>query len=46
MKNLTTQVCVFNNHTTKYTNWCPIPNYGGWGICLCMWKPVKEVELN
>jgi len=22
------------NHKTKYTDWCPIPNDGGWGICL------------
>ena len=30
------------NHTTKYTDWCPIPNDSGWGICLRLWKPVKE----
>ena len=34
------------NHYTKYTDWCSIPNDGGWGICLRMWKPVKEVALN
>ena len=34
------------NHKTKYTDWCPIPNDGGWGICLRMWKPVKEVALK
>ena len=28
------------NHKTKYTDWCPIPNYGGWGICLHTWIPV------
>ena len=38
-------LCVFN-HKTKYTDWCPIPNDGGWGICLRMWKPVKEVALK
>ena len=32
------------NHNTKYTDWCPIPNDGGWGICLRMWKPVKEIS--
>ena len=26
------------NHKTKYTDLCPIPNDGGWGICLRMWK--------
>ena len=25
---------------------CPIPNGAGWGICLRMWKPGKEVALN
>ena len=25
------------NHKTKYTDWWPIPNDGGWGICLRMW---------
>ena len=34
------------NHKTKYTDWCPIPNDGGWGICLRMWKPVKEIALK
>ena len=34
------------NHKTKYTDWCPIPNDGGWGIRLRMWKPVKEVALK
>ena len=34
------------NHKTKYTNWCPIPNDSGWGICLCIGKPVKEVALK
>ena len=34
------------NHKTKYTDWCPIPNDGGRGICLRMWKPVKEVALK
>ena len=24
------------NHKTTYTDWCPIPNDGGWGICLRM----------
>ena len=32
------------NHKTKYTDWCPIPNDGGWGICLRKWKPVKDFE--
>jgi len=34
------------NHKTKYTDWWPIPNDGGWGICLRMWKPVKEVVIK
>ena len=34
------------NHKTKHTDWCPIPNDSGWGICLGMWKPVKEVALK
>jgi len=29
---------VYYNHKTKYTKWCPIPNDGGWGIFLRMWK--------
>ena len=43
-------LCVYKfvcyNHTTKYTDWCPKPNDGGWGICLRMWKPEKVVALN
>ena len=42
MKNL----CVCYNHKAKYTDWFPIPNDGGLGICLCMWKHVKEVALK
>ena len=30
----------------KTLNWCPIPNDSGWGICLRMWKPVKEIALT
>ena len=33
-------------YKTKYTDWCTIPNDGGWGICLRMWKPDKEVALT
>ena len=33
------------NHKTKYTDWCPIPNDCRLGICLHMWKPVKEVSF-
>ena len=32
------------NHSTKYTDWCPIPNDSGWGICLRMWN--LEVALK
>jgi len=41
--------CIWNicyNHKTKYTDWCPIPKDGGWGICLRMSKPVKELVLK
>ena len=34
------------NHKTKYTDWCSIPNDGGWNIYLRMWKPVKEVIME
>ena len=34
------------NHKTKYTDECPIPKDGRWGICLRMQKPVKEVALT
>ena len=34
------------NYKSKYTDWCPIPNDSGWGICLHMWKPGKEVTLT
>ena len=34
------------NKTTKYTDWCPIPNDDGWGICLRIWKPEEEVALK
>mgnify|MGYP007091356483 CR=1 FL=1 len=30
-------------YKTKNTDLCPIPNDFGWGICLHMWKPGKEV---
>ena len=29
------------NYTTKYIDWCPIPNDGGWGIFLRMWKRAR-----
>jgi len=34
------------NHKTKYTDWCPILNDGGWGICLSMWKPGKRSRFD
>ena len=34
------------NHKTKYTDWCPIPNDGGWGIWLRLWKEVALKILN
>ena len=43
------EMFVCYNHKTKYTNWCPIPNDGGWGICLihvktCERGRVKDFE--
>ena len=34
------------NYSTKIHLLIPIPNDVGWGICLQMWKPVKEVVLK